>query len=150
MNAISKPHLVDLLRIFDKKRYLSPRIRYASVRSKPDLIKDLKHHFTAERINGRIKFFPVAEIPEIEYVLRQKHYLFDGVVTDVPRASREQPRFQILRSPITLYFPQASGDPPSKRKDSVASLRSPKQDIDSPSESSQQSEPSIDSDSTPT
>ncbi len=31
MNQISKPHIVDLLRIFDKNRMISPRIRYASV-----------------------------------------------------------------------------------------------------------------------
>ena len=41
MNQISKPHIVDLLRIFDKNRMISPRIRYASVRSKPELLKDL-------------------------------------------------------------------------------------------------------------
>ena len=50
MQRISKPHLVDLLRFFDKKRIFSPRIRYASVRSKPELIKDLKKYFfTYER-----------------------------------------------------------------------------------------------------
>ena len=41
MNAICKPHIVDLLRIFDKRRMVTPRIRYASVRSKPELIADL-------------------------------------------------------------------------------------------------------------
>ena len=40
LNKISKPHIVDLLRIFDKRKTISPRIRYASVRSKPELIKD--------------------------------------------------------------------------------------------------------------
>ena len=41
MERISKPHIVDLLRVFDRKRWIQPRIRYASVRSKPELIKDL-------------------------------------------------------------------------------------------------------------
>ncbi len=45
MERISKPHLVDLLRIFDKRRWLHPRILYASVRSKPELIADLKKIF---------------------------------------------------------------------------------------------------------
>ena len=49
MNQISKPHIVDLLRIFDKNRMISPRIRYASVRSKPELLKDLAHHFDTSR-----------------------------------------------------------------------------------------------------
>ena len=52
MNAISKPHLVDLLRIFDKRRYITPRIRYASVRSKPELIRDLERHFGTSCANG--------------------------------------------------------------------------------------------------
>ena len=45
MNHISKPHIVDLLRIFDKRKFFVPRIRYASVRSKPELLKDLKYYF---------------------------------------------------------------------------------------------------------
>ena len=45
MERISKPHIVDLLRIFDRRRWFIPRIRYASVRSKPELIKDLKKYF---------------------------------------------------------------------------------------------------------
>ena len=45
MNQISKPHIVDLIRIFDKNRYINPRIRYASVRSKPELLNDLRMHF---------------------------------------------------------------------------------------------------------
>jgi len=50
MQRISKPHIVDLLRIFDRRRWFVPRIRYASVRSKPELIKDLaKYFFTYER-----------------------------------------------------------------------------------------------------
>ena len=45
LHKISKPHLVDLLRMSDHNRWLQPRIRYASVRSKPELIRDLEDHF---------------------------------------------------------------------------------------------------------
>ena len=44
METISKPHLVDLLRVFDKRKWFVPRIRYASVRSKPELIKDMQKY----------------------------------------------------------------------------------------------------------
>ena len=53
MNHISKPHIVDLLRIFDKRKFFVPRIRYASVRSKPELLKDLKYYF-GTRLNDGI------------------------------------------------------------------------------------------------
>ena len=36
---------IDQIRTIDKKRIFSPRIRYASVRSKPELIKDLVAYF---------------------------------------------------------------------------------------------------------
>ena len=54
MNQISKPHIVDLLRIFDKNRYINPRIRYASVRSKPELLNDLKMHFRVRVVEKTI------------------------------------------------------------------------------------------------
>ena len=43
MERISKPQIVDLLRVFDLRRLVQPRIRYASVRSKPELIKGRSH-----------------------------------------------------------------------------------------------------------
>ena len=79
MEQISKPHLVDLLRIFDKRRYFVPRIRYASVRAKPELVKDLKNYFfTYEK--GRILHFKLrgvvstslAHLPEIAYDFDKK------------------------------------------------------------------------------
>ena len=73
MNAISKPHLVDLLRIFDKKRYITPRIRYASVRSKPELIGDLARHFSCSRLANKVTMRPVSqELPLIRYDLKTK------------------------------------------------------------------------------
>ena len=49
INVISKPLIVDLLRTFDKNKWLSPKIRYASVRSKGELIEDLRRHFRDRR-----------------------------------------------------------------------------------------------------
>ena len=52
MQRISKPHIVDLLRYFDRNRLFSPRIRYASVRSKPELIADIKSGFLVTELIG--------------------------------------------------------------------------------------------------
>ena len=116
MNAISKPHLVDLLRIFDKKRYISPRIRYASVRSKPELIADLARHFRCSRRANQVTMRPVSpELPLIRYDLKTKNYMFDGQPLDVPRQSREKARFEIREGPVTLTFPFPVVDPRSPR-----------------------------------
>ena len=106
MNAISKPHLVDLLRIFDKKRYITPRIRYASVRSKPELIRDLLDHFRICRLGESLLFQPrhARNLPEISYDLKNRAYLIDRVKTDIPRVSRKKPSFVISRTPVTLTF----------------------------------------------
>ena len=157
MNGISKPHLVDLLRIFDKRRYISPRIRYASVRSKPELIRDLCRHFEVIPEKGVIRLQPIKtlcglEVPVIRYHLKEKHYTFDGDPVDVPRQSREKIRFQISHVPVTIHWPvlgPSQSGPPSIRRGSVSSLGSPRRDTDTPSESSSQSEPSADSDSIP-
>ena len=114
MNAISKPHLVDLLRIFDKRRYITPRIRYASVRSKPELISDLRRHFVTTTDPGVVVLKPIRtqnEIPVIRYHLKEKHYTFDGLPVDVPRQSREKIRFSIKRVPVTIHFPVILGAP---------------------------------------
>ena len=91
MNAISKPHIVDLLRIFDKRRMVTPRIRYASVRSKPELICDLSRHFEACKVRDVVVFKTTTaylKLPAIRYHLKLKKYTFDGVLVDVPRESR--------------------------------------------------------------
>ena len=108
MNQISKPHIVDLLRIFDKNRYINPRIRYASVRSKPELLNDLKVHFQIRVVGGLIYFDPVnplPRVPRIHYCVSEKKFYFDNLPVDVPTASRQRPRFEIRRGPVTLYFP---------------------------------------------
>ena len=103
---ISKPHLVDLLRVFDRHKWLSPRIRYASVRSKPELIGDICREFCIEKIKKQIRFCPkrARNLPTIVYDLEKKHFLFDSKVLNVGRISREKPGFQIRRGPIELSF----------------------------------------------
>ena len=116
MNQISKPHIVDLLRIFDKNRYINPRIRYASVRSKPELLNDLRVHFQIRVVDLEKKRFiyfdpkiPVPRLPRIHYSLQEKTFYFDGSPVDIPAESRQRPTFEIRKGPVTLYF---SIDPP--------------------------------------
>ena len=109
MERISKPHIVDLLRIFDRRKWLIPRIRYASVRSKPDLIRDLnKFFFTYIREN---KIFitkrdleQVARVPSISYDLKTRKFAFDGKVMDIPAESRKAISFSISHNPVTVRF----------------------------------------------
>ena len=130
MERISKPHLVDLLRIFDKRRYLTPRIRYASVRSKPVLIKDLNaRFFTYER--GSLlhikKRSAVSHVPDIVYDFEKRLYLFDGVPVNVSAESRKKVVFSIRHEPVTLTWDEFSPieGPPSKHGESAASPTSP-------------------------
>ena len=110
MEQISKPHLVDLLRIFDKRRWLHPRILYASVRSKPELIKDIKKHFFTYQeeevlfLKARQTVGRLAHIPEIAYDFGKKQYRFDGLPYDVPAESRRKPQFSISHVPVTMTF----------------------------------------------
>lgn len=105
MNRISKPDLVDLLRISDHRRWIHPRIRYASIRSKPELLADLRRHFQ-EQLRGHVLLFlhDLPRVPTIEYDLRKKCFLFDGTHVDAPKTSRERPKFHILRESVTLSF----------------------------------------------
>ncbi len=80
---ISKPHLVDLLRLSDRNRWLFPRIRYASVRSKPELISDLMVHFRLLELKRRLVFLPKQKnrtnsVPQIEYDLEAKRFRVEG------------------------------------------------------------------------
>ncbi len=105
---ISKPHLVDLLRLSDRNRWLFPRIRYASVRSKPELITDLMVHFRLLQVRQRLVFLPKQHtrscIPQIEYDLALKKFLVEGIPQDIPKLSRSRPRFSISNLPVTLTF----------------------------------------------
>jgi len=108
VQRISKPHLVDFLRMCDKNRWCSPRIRYASIRSKPELCTDILHFFTFDLLTDqRIKVTPLRRIrgfPNLEYDLKQRAFLVDGKLHDFPRISRQKPRFSLVRGPVTLLF----------------------------------------------
>ena len=122
MKSISKPHLVDLLRIFDQKRWIHPRIRYASVRSKGELLEDLGRHFGAFKQNGRVVFVPRTQknLPKIEYDLKARVFLLEGVAQDFPRESRLKPKFSIRRGPVILKFGEWS-DLLARQKGSASS-----------------------------
>ena len=114
LNKISKPHIVDLLRIFDKRKTISPRIRYASVRSKPELIKDLVKHFDCTESDDIVYFEPLCptmDAPKIKYDLGTRTYIFNGAPVDVPKESREQPEFQIFHGPFLLNFEHKGPEP---------------------------------------
>ena len=140
MNHISKPHLVDLLRIFDKRKFFLPRIRYASVRSKPELLNDLKQYFGTRLTPDNIFFLPLPScptgVPRIHYSRGDRKFYFDGKEIDAPAASRQVPRFEIQRGPVTLYWnqwnnlsqspcPEAPACPPStcKAVDALSEFR---------------------------
>ena len=130
MEQISKPHIVDLLRIFDKRRYLTPRIRYASVRSKPMLIKDLKEHFFTYERGDMLhikKRDGVYHVPDIQYDFERRRYLFDGVPLDVSAESRKKAVFSIRHEPVTLTWDEfvPTEGPPSKCEESVSFPTSP-------------------------
>ena len=107
LNKISKPHLVDFLRMSDHNRWLMPRIRYASVRSKPELIQDLQGHFRVRLRAGLLLFEPLRarNLPEIAYCLKTRKYHLDGAPTDIPRLSRTKPVFSIVHRKVTLFGP---------------------------------------------
>ena len=94
LNKISKPHIVDFLRMSDQNRWLNPRIRYASVR------------LQEWEMAGRLLFAPLRarNLPEIEYSLKDRVYIIDGAVMDVPRMSRTRPVFRICYKKVTMTF----------------------------------------------
>ena len=109
MQRISKPHLVDLLRYFDRRRAFCPRIRYASVRSKPELCRDLAVHFHTYCLPGEhVLHFRARDekstLPEIAYDLKARQFLFDQKPFDVPKQSRKREVFSISHVPVTLHF----------------------------------------------
>ena len=153
INVISKPLIVDLLRTFDKNKWLSPKIRYASVRSKSDLIKDLKRHFTFEQHKKLIRFLPKAckpRHPVIEFDLRTRLYSFDGRPLDVPEVSREVPPFEFRHGNFVLFFDQrdtfptqASEGVHATQTESAFFRASPAPGTRAPSDCSERSEPSL-------
>ena len=110
MERISKPQIVSFLRLSDRKHWLHPRIRYASIRSKPQLLLDLRKHFRTRTVKAgtRLLFLPrrhLPGVPKIEFCFDQKSFLFDGKPTECPKRPRDRVRFQISQEPVTICFP---------------------------------------------
>jgi len=109
MEKISKPELVTFLRLCDHHKWLSPRVRYASIRSKPMLLKDLKHHFreSMEESPWILTLIPrncvlQRTLPRIQYDYAEKRFLLDG---DPLRPPARQPSVSFSRrGPVTLHF----------------------------------------------
>ena len=107
LNLISKPLLVDLLRTFDHKKWLQPKIRYASVRSKSQLITDITRRFNITRNRHLLTFvpkFPHPIHPRITYDLKKKTYLFDDKPLDIPNYSRTKDTCRFLPGPWRVFF----------------------------------------------
>ncbi len=107
MNYISKPALVSLLRIFDQRKFFVPRLRYASVRSKPELMNDLSQYFGTAYNGVTVKFLRKGNVPTgvplIHYHLKEKQYYFDGIKA-VHHPIRERLRFSVKHEPVLVRF----------------------------------------------
>ena len=107
VTRISKPHIVDFLRQADKHRWVLPRIRYASIRSKPELCVDITKNFVFTLADGLITFVPrfkVEHFPYLQYDLHKRSYLIDSEHQDFPRLSRQKPKFSMSHQAVTLIF----------------------------------------------
>ena len=121
LENISKPKIVDFLRVCDRKNWVFPRIRYASVRSKPTLLKDIRDHFQ-EKQGDLLELVPLRNhlrVPRIQYDFGKKVFLFDGAPIDLPKAGKVE--FQIVPGPVTVNFglwtPKST--PPSNCEEAV-------------------------------
>ena len=107
LNLISKPLLVDLLRTFDHKKWLQPKIRYASVRSKSQLITDILKRFEITKNRNILSFcpkFPHPIHPKITYDLKKKTYLFDDKPLNIPDYSRTKGYCRFVYGPWKVFF----------------------------------------------
>ena len=108
MEQISKPHIVSFLRMVDRHKWLRPRIRFASVRSKPELIADIARAFNLVWVTKHLLHLAprtrAYRGPRVEYDLLARRYLLDGAPRDFPRESRRLPQFQVSRGPFHLDF----------------------------------------------
>ena len=105
LENISKPKIVDFLRVCDRKNWVYPRIRYASVRSKPTLLKDIRDHFEEIQGDREIELIPFRDaqrLPRIQYNFDQKAFLFDGQTIDLPKVGKVE--FRIVKGPIVVDF----------------------------------------------
>ena len=142
MERISNPHVVDFLRLSDRTHWLHPRIKYASIRSKPQLLEDLQRHFRTRHTKNRSRllFLPLRSlptVPRIEYCFLKKLFLFDGTPIDVPKKSKLRVPFRIVKGPVVVSFPQiVPRSPPepkvdfSRQRDAVTYETFRRQDTD--------------------
>ena len=100
MEAISKPELVNFLRYLDHNRLLFPRIRYASIRSKNDLLVDLRNQFYVKEIGTKLYFHNRKQraFPLLFYDLSTRQFSVD--IVEKPA----KPKFSIVRKPVTIHF----------------------------------------------
>ena len=113
---LTKPSLVDLLRMCDRNRWCNPRIRYASIRSKPELCKDLLMHFEFQEVDEYIIIRPrrrIINFPELKYHSRSRRFWKNGKPFDAARVSRQKPQFRLERKKTTLHFGPLQGAPGS-------------------------------------
>ena len=82
MDTISKPAIVEILRLFDEQSWVTPRIRYASVRSKPELIHDISKFFKAHRAGSTVVLEPrlqlqrcLDRVPPIHFCMRLRNWI---------------------------------------------------------------------------
>ena len=107
VQRISKPNLVDLLRLSDKRRWCQPRIRYASIRSKPELCRDLVRFFDFSEEDEKIVITPkkpILNFPQLSYSVKHRHFVLNGSRFDAARVSRQRPTFQFQRRKTVLNF----------------------------------------------
>jgi hypothetical protein len=109
VQKLTKPSLVDLLRMCDKNRWCCPRIRYASIRSKPDLCTDLLKFFTFEMDGEFIEIRSLRNLvnfPALKYHLKTRRFWRNGEAFDAATVSRERPCFRLEKKTVTLSFGQ--------------------------------------------
>ena len=128
MLHISKPRIVDFLRTCDKHNWVFPRIRFASVRSKPELIEDIEHNFIVSREGNFVSIVPRRKshrIPAIQFDLSLKKFLLNGEYHEFRKESREKPKFQIRHSPRTIVFESFHASTESLSRQTAAGSLSP-------------------------
>ena len=105
---LTKPSLVDLLRMCDKNRWCCPRIRYASIRSKPDLCRELLKFFDFVTTGDFIQIHSqrrLVNFPKLlQYHLKSRQFWKDGMPFDAATVSREKPCFFLEKKTVTLEF----------------------------------------------
>ena len=109
VQKLTKPSLVDMLRMCDKNRWCCPRIRYASIRSKPDLCADLLKFFTFDTEGDFIQIRSLRELvnfPDLKYHLKSRRFWRNGEAFDAATVSRERPTFRFEKKRVTLHFGQ--------------------------------------------